>query len=95
VIAQKHFLKKGSCPRSFYPTQVDTGTKACTEYAVCHVVHAVNKDLPVQGNNKFLEAEHIQALAANQDLQVRTAPPDLPGGTLHMPHSVVIKPSEC
>jgi len=49
----------------------------------------------MQGNNKFLEAEHIQALAANQDLQVRTAPPDLPGGTLHMPHSIDIKPSEC
>lgn len=79
VIAQKHCLTKGSCTHPFHPKQLDTGTKACTECAVCHVIRAVNKDLPVQGNNKFMEAEHIQALAANQDLQVCTAPPDPPG----------------
>ena len=64
-------------------------------HRVCSVVHNLSKDLCVQNNNKFLEAEHIQALVANQDLQVRTAPPDLLGGTLHMLHSVVIKPPEC
>lgn len=74
---------------------IDTGTNACTEQAVCHVVHAINMDLPVQGNSKFLEAEHIQALAANQDLQVRTASPDPPGGTLPMQHSIVIKIMKC
>lgn len=95
MIAQKHCLKKGSCTCSFQPKQLDIGAKAFTEYAVCHVVHAVNKDLPVQGNNKLLEAEHIQALAANQDLQVRIASPDPPGGTLPMQHSIVIKLMKC